>query len=105
MGLPVDDKERKKLPLWTGVVMYFPDALLAVANVSRIGNEQHHVGEHLHWDKTKSMDQMNTAIRHMLDHELGMKVDVDGGRHLAKAAWRLLAALQLSIEEERDAVS
>jgi hypothetical protein len=27
--------------------------------------------------------------------------ETDGGRHLAKAAWRILAALQLDIEAER----
>lgn len=101
-SLPTVDAERKKLPLWTGVVMYFPDALLAVSEVSRIGNEQHNPGEPLHWAKEKSTDQMNTATRHMLDHSKGVVKDTDGGRHLAKAAWRILAELQLSIENEDD---
>lgn len=81
--------------------MYFPDALAAVAQVSKVGNDQHNPGEPLHWARGKSMDQLNTAFRHMIDHGTGNVYD-DGGktRHLAKAAWRILAALQLSIEDE-----
>lgn len=99
--LPTTDAERKALPLWTGVVMYFPDALLAVAAVSKAGNDQHNPGEPLHWQRDKSTDQMNTATRHMLDHALGNRKDEDGTYHLAKAAWRLLAALQLAIEADQ----
>lgn len=101
MTLPTDNKARKALPIFDGCVMYFPDALLAVSEVSRIGNEQHNPGEPLHWARSKSMDQFNTALRHQIDHRLGARYDVDGGRHLAKAAWRILAALQLDIESER----
>lgn len=101
MPLPTDDTARKALPLWTGVVTYFPDALLAVAEVSRKGNDQHNPGEPLHWARGKSMDQMNTAARHMLDHSLGNTKDTDGSWHLAKAIWRLCAELQLAIEQER----
>lgn len=100
--LPSDDKERKALPIFDGVLLYFPDALLAVAEVSRIGNEQHNPGEPLHWARGKSMDQYNTALRHLMDHRLGTRYDGDGARHLAKAAWRVLAALQLDIEQERN---
>jgi hypothetical protein len=99
--LPTDDKARKALPVFTGVVMYFPDALAAVAEVSRIGNEQHSPGQPLHWARGKSMDQGNTALRHMMDHGRGVRYDADGARHLAKAAWRVLAALQLDIEQEQ----
>ena len=100
-GLPTDDKSRKALPIFDGLLMYFPDACLAVAEVSRVGNEQHNPGEPLHWARGKSMDQMNTAVRHQMDHGMGRKRDTDGTWHLAKAAWRNLAALQLAIEAER----
>lgn len=99
--LPTDDKARKALPIFDGCLMYFPDALLAIAEVSRIGNEQHNPGEPLHWAREKSMDQFNTGLRHQMDHRLGARYDSDGARHLAKAAWRILAALQLDIEAER----
>lgn len=98
--LPSDDAERKRLPIWSGVLMYFPDAIAAVADVSFKGNEQHNAGEPLHWARDKSTDQLNTAQRHMMDHGMGNRYDVKGDRHLAKAAWRILAELQLDIEKE-----
>lgn len=97
-GLPTTDTARKALPIWDGAIMYFPKALAAIAEVSRIGNDQHNPGQSLHWNRTKSMDQKNTCIRHMIDDGLGVVFDTDGARHLAKACWRLLAALELSIE-------
>ena len=105
MGLPSDDTARKAMPIFDGCLMYFPHALLAVAEVSKAGNDQHNPGEPLHWARGKSMDQYNTAIRHVMDHGLGNRFDYNEagectGRHLAKAAWRILAALQLDIEAE-----
>jgi hypothetical protein len=100
MALPKTDAARKALPIFDGVLMYFPDAIAAVAAVSKAGNDQHNPGEPLHWARGKSMDQMNTAVRHMMDHGTGTHIDTDGQWHLAKAAWRLLAALQLAIEEQ-----
>jgi hypothetical protein len=100
MGLPTDDKARKDLPIFRGPLMYFPDALLALAAVCQRGNDQHNPGEALHWAREKSTEQMDTALRHMMDHGLGTLRDTDGMWHLAKAAWRLLAELQLTIEKE-----
>ena len=95
-----DNAKRKSIPIFDGAVMYFPNALAAVAEVSREGNKQHNPGEPLHWARDKSTDQFNTALRHLIDHANGCRFDVDGQRHLAKAAWRVLAALQLDIEAE-----
>jgi hypothetical protein len=83
------------VPLYSGLVKYFPDALIAVASLSFIGNEQHNPGEPLHWARDKSTDQEDTLLRHLF--EAGT-VDVDGVRHSTKVAWRALAALQLEIE-------
>jgi hypothetical protein len=101
VGLPTEDKARKRLQIWTWLMEYFPDAILALVEVSIRGNEQHNPGEPLHWARGKSMDQMNTAFRHQWDYGRGVKKDTDGQYHLGKAAWRLLAQLQLDIEEER----
>jgi hypothetical protein len=95
---------RKAVPVFDGVLMYFPDAVAAVAQVSKLGNDQHNPGQPLHWSRGKSTDQLNTALRHLMDHGVGEKRDTDGAWHLAKAAWRVLAALQLAIEAERDIV-
>jgi hypothetical protein len=97
-----DYKGRKDVPVFDGVLMYFPDAIAAVAAVSMAGNAQHNPGEKLHWAREKSTDQFNTATRHMMDHGTGARYDTDGTRHLAKSAWRILAALQLDIEAERE---
>ena len=93
--LPTDPKARKGIPLITGVLDYFPDALAAVAEVSRLGNEQHNPGQPLHWDRSKSADHANCIGRHLI--ERGTK-DTDGSRHSAKLAWRALALLQLELE-------
>jgi hypothetical protein len=90
--------ERKQRPVYSGVLRYFPDALMEVAHCSWVGNEQHNPGTELHWDRAKSTDEADALIRHLL--EAGT-VDSDGVRHTAKAAWRALALLQKEIEAER----
>jgi hypothetical protein len=74
---------------------------LAVAAISQVGNDQHNPGEPLHWARHKSTDQLDAATRHLIDHAKGIRFDDDGGRHLAKAAWRILAELQLNLEAEQ----
>jgi hypothetical protein len=98
--LPTDPKERKKIPLYTGLVKYFPDALVEVARLSMLATDQHHPGESLHWDRDKSKDQEDTLLRHLFD---AGTLDTDGVSHTAKVAWRALAMLQLEIERNREA--
>ncbi len=93
--LPTDAKGRKATPIASGVLDYFPDALVAVAQVSFAGNEQHNPGQPLHWAREKSTDQDDTIMRHFLQRG---EFDTDGQRHSAKMAWRALALLQLEIE-------
>lgn len=92
--------QRKATPLFSGVLNYFPDALLEVARVSRVGNEQHNPGQPLHWAKGKSTDHEDALARHLLDRGT---MDSDGVRHSGKVAWRALAMLQTEIENEREA--
>ena len=93
-------QERKNTPIYTGVLAYFPDALAEVCKASQAGNKQHLDGTPLHWDRTKSMDQMDSLTRHLIDCAKGIEFDDDGVRHLAKVAWRALAQLQLIIEKK-----
>jgi hypothetical protein len=95
MTLPSDAEERKKTPMATGLLDYFPDALAEVARCSLIANEQHNPGEHLHWAKHKSTDEADALMRHLVDRG---KIDKDGVRHSAKVAWRGLALLQRELE-------
>lgn len=95
--LPEKAADRKKFPVASGVLDYFPDALAVVANVSWHGNEQHNPGKPLHWDRSKSGDEADTMLRHFLQRGT---FDTDGIRHSAKMAWRALALLQKEIENE-----
>jgi len=54
----------------------------------------------LHWDKSKSFDNEDALVRHLIDHSIN-PVDDDGILHLAKTAWRALAALQIFLENNR----
>jgi hypothetical protein len=100
MHLPTDYDARKEIPIVTGLLGYFPLACAAVAHCSKVGNDQHNPGEPLHWDRSKSTDQINTCGRHLTDRVSGVVFDKDKVRHLAKVAWRALAALELEIEAD-----
>ncbi len=95
MTLPSCPADRKRIPLTTGLLDYFPDALIAVAQCSQIGNEQHNPGALLHWDRSKSGDEADALMRHLLQRG---SVDTDGVLHTTKVAWRALALLQKEIE-------
>jgi hypothetical protein len=88
--------KRKNTPVFSGVIKYFPDAIKEVARVSYAGNQQHHKDKPLHWDRSKSTDELDALTRHLLD---AGKFDTDGQRHSAKIAWRALANLQKELEK------
>lgn len=98
MSLPTDAAARKATPIYSGVIKYFPLALAAVARVSKKGNDQHNPGQPLHWAREKSTDHEDCIARHLTDHAAGVMLDSDGESHLAKIAWRALAALQTAEE-------
>lgn len=98
MTLPTDPKARKAVPLHSGLVAYFKDALIEVAKLSQVGNDQHNPGQPLHWSKDKSNDHDDCLLRH---HFEAGTVDTDGVRHSTKRAWRALAALQLELEKSQ----
>lgn len=93
MGL--DAEQRKRTPVFSGVIKYFPEAIKEVSRVSLAGNEQHHPGQPLHWDKSKSVDHADALMRHLMD---AGTFDTDGQRHSAKVAWRALALLETELE-------
>ncbi len=86
--LPNDADERKCIPIYSGVIRYFPDALIAIAKLSKKGNDQHNPGTPLHWDRAKSGDELDAMMRHVIDE------DWDA------VAWRALANLQKQLEEK-----
>lgn len=97
--LPTDAKVRKGIPIYSGFIKYFPLAIAAVAELSRKGNDQHNPGKPLHWDRSKSGDELDAMCRHMLDEASGTEVDTDGVLHATKQAWRVMAHLQKKLED------
>lgn len=88
MPLPTDAQERKAIPIYTGFIKYFPDAIAEVARVSLKGGIQHgQTPETLHWDRTKSKDELDAMMRHIIDGDW------------AQVAWRAMANLQKQIEQ------
>lgn len=88
-------EQRKQIPIYSGLLKYFPLACIAVAQCSYIANEQHNPGTKMHWDRSKSGDELDALSRHLL--EAGTR-DTDGILHSTKVAWRALASLQKELE-------
>ena len=93
---------RKDTPIFSGVLQYFPDAIQAVARCSFLANEQHNPGTAMHWDRSKSGDELDALTRHLMD---AGKMDSDGIRHSTKVTWRALANLQKEIEAEKEGLT
>jgi hypothetical protein len=96
---PMEAGARKRHPVVTGVLDYFPLAIAAIAELSVVGNDQHNPGQPLHWDRTKSKDQADTLGRHLMERGT---IDTDGVRHMTKVAWRALALLEEELENVQE---
>ena len=91
--LPTDAPGRKTFPVHSGGMAYFPDAYAAVANCSYRGNEQHHAGKPLHWDREKSHDHLDAWCRHNID-DIKASSREERLKEKAAKAWRSLADYQ-----------
>ncbi len=98
---PADSKARKQTPVFSGVINYFPDALMDVARLSWAGNEKHNPGEALHWAREKSLDHEDCVARHLIDSRAYTEEAGHRFLHATCLAWRALAHLQTLIEELR----
>jgi Domain of unknown function (DUF5664) len=94
-ALTTDVRKRKETPIASGCLDYFPNAIAAVAELSFVGNAKHNPGEPLHWARSKSHDEADCLLRHLMERGT---VDTDGIRHSVKVAWRALALLQKELE-------
>lgn len=106
--MSTDSATRKLMPVATGTLAYFPDALMLVSWISRVGNEKHNPGQPMRWSKHLSGDEPDAEVRHMLDHFRGEPPDpglepLGELGHLASKAWRALAHLQRACDAERAA--
>ena len=95
-------EERKGIPVFSGFIKYFPRAILAVARLSKVANDQHNPGEPLHWAKEKSQDESDALMRHLIDDIISDKVDSDGIMHITKVAWRAMANLERELEKNEN---
>jgi hypothetical protein len=113
-----DYQQRKNVPVFSFLVGYFPRAIREIVRVCVAGNMQHNKEVEptaIYWAKGKSTDQLNTAQRHMMDHAITGPFDEEppevqaliGGPtyHLAKAAWRIMAELENTIQKEERVAS
>ena len=67
MTLPTDSAKRKKYPILSGPVRYFPAALAGIAKVCKDGNDKHNPGEEMHHARGKSSDHGDCIVRHLMD--------------------------------------
>ena len=93
-------EERKATPIYSGVIKYFPDAFAEIAKCSYNGQIQHNPNKPLAWDRSKSGDELDAMMRHLIDHAKGIEFDDDGTRSIVKCGWRILAYIQKTVEEE-----
>jgi|SaaInlV_120m_DNA_3_1039746.scaffolds.fasta_scaffold05391_8 hypothetical protein len=93
--------ERKATPVYSGVISYFPLALKEISKASYEGQRQHNPDKPLHWDRSKSGDELDAMMRHLLDHASGDLFDDCGTRHIVKCGWRILAFIQKTMENEK----
>ena len=102
-ALPTDPKARKAIPIYSGFIKYFPRAICAVTELSRIGNDQHNPGKPLHWDRSKSGDEKDALMRHLIDQTIDgdEAADKDGVLHATKKAWRAMADLEKILEAQQ----
>ncbi len=105
--LPTDSAGRKEVPLYRGLVQYFPAALAGVAKVSKRGNDKHQAGKPLQHSRNKSGDHPDCILRHLIDltedHGRGLGRDEDGVPQVLYIAWRSLALAQQWLEENEGA--
>lgn len=90
-ALPTDPIARKMIPVYTGFISYFPKAIAAVSKISLVGGIQHgQTAETLHWDRSKSGDELDALMRHILDKDW------------AQVAWRAMANLEKQMEKANE---
>jgi len=84
-----DPQVRKNIPIYRGFIEYFPDAIVEVTKLSVKGSDQHHSDKGLHWDKSKSSDELDCLMRHLIEKDY------------VAVAWRAMANLQRKLEQEK----
>lgn len=97
-ALPIDSGERKKFPMFSGLLAYFPAALAQVSNHSFEGNEKHNPGLPLQHARGISGDHEDCIVRHLIDAKEQAAGSAKRIEELRACAWRTLALLQEECE-------
>lgn len=96
-----------KVPVYQGLIQYFPRASMAVAEISAHGAQKYDWNG---WETVPNgiVRYTNAGMRHVFKEAMEGPLDVDSGlTHKAHAAWNALAALELYLrtqEKDNDAV-
>lgn len=102
MSEAADKQKAAKVPVWEGVLNYFPAALLAVGAISKFGSAKHNDGKFpTLWRKYPTVTYGNALSRHILDEcRTGDSYDGESNMlHAAHEAWNALARLEKLLEE------
>ena len=96
-------EQRKRYPVATGFLDYFPDAIALVAHLSWAAGAKHHPGEPTHWERSKSTDQPDCLARHLIERDGSDYITLENGEvveipHRVAMAWRAMAELQIWAE-------
>jgi len=82
-----DSAERKRFPVYSGFIKYFPNAMAMVARISYDNNQKHSPGAtEVTWNRAVSGDELDALCRHLIDKDWG------------NLAWRAMAQLEKAIE-------
>ncbi len=93
--LPTDSAVRKTIPIYRGFIKPFGEAMAAVAQLTAVATKQHHPDGGVWWDKSKSIDELDALLRHMVDDASDpLSRDAEGVLHAVKIGWRAMANLQ-----------
>ena len=117
---PDNDKLRKMLPIWKYLTGNLPKAHREVTKVCVVNNVRYNPDRDpadINWNRGKSMDQLGSGARHMLEAAVDGKVfemvplevakitGIEKVYVLAEAMWRIGAELELTIEREEKVAS
>lgn len=97
IGLPKDSLSRKEIPIVSGFLDYFPLAVIEMAKLSKKGNDKHNPGQELHDARSKSTDDLDAMLRHLLE-----RGELDADTKLLNdvaMAWRACRHLQKELEK------
>src|ERR1044071_8702488 len=102
MVTAADKQKAAKVPVWQGVLEYFPKALHAVGAISKMGAQKHNEGKMpTKWRQYPVDVYADALARHILEENKGDVYDSESKMlHAGHEAWNALARLELLLTTE-----